>query len=81
MRFIYRIPNEPLTAAQSMMWATKMVAIVKPKIPEFHTRAMRKAFNHSVSIITGGKGSTKLKAHVLRYIYKSLKGTIKLPIT
>lgn len=64
--FLWRVPasrseNEILTMS------ARMLQKLKPNIPIYHTRAMRKAFSQQMSKI-----AADIPAHVLRQIYKQL---------
>ena len=49
--------------------AMKMLAIIEPDIPKYHTRSMRRQFKKTIGIL-----SAEIKPHQIRYIYRSLTG-------
>lgn len=60
--------SEDLTTEEIFMRDNKVLSILRPKLPEFHTRQMRREFNTMYENIAG----IKIPPYILRSIYASL---------
>ena len=74
--FIQRIP-ELLSEHEISNALVRFHATVQPKIPIYHTRAMRGEFVNQVKLLSHGK----IPSHVSRNIYQSLTGDSSAEIT
>ena len=74
--FIQRIP-ELMSQHEISNALVRFHATVQPKIPIYHTRAMRGEFVNQVKLLSHGK----IPSHVSRNIYRSLTGDSSTEIT
>lgn len=68
LHFLWKVPST-LDAIQSLKQSQQCVEAVKPKIPMYHTRAMKSALFQKF-----GRVTPEIKPAILRYFYKSLTG-------
>ena len=69
LHFIWKVPEE-ISEEMLVSKNAEVLRVIKPSLPVYHTRAMKKQFYHDMKLFRCGKPA------VLREVYRRLTGEL-----